>query len=157
MTSLLLQDMRDFLQSDQQEVPQSIRQLALLLQSDEAQNVAASLITATAQVRGSVGLEVLFTAVLQLLLTTEQLHLQLLFASHAGCLSVEPAALLKAPHAADSLLVALCRVSPLPPRCRLCSRPCSVPLTALSAGVLPPLLAPALPLAAGPQPSAPLP
>ena len=64
MTSLLLQDMRDFLQSDQQEVPQSIRQLALLLQSAEAQNVAASLITATAQVRGSVGLEVLFTAVL---------------------------------------------------------------------------------------------
>ena len=56
MTSLLLQDVRHFLQSDQQEVPHSLRQLALLLQSDEAQNVAASLITATAQVRGFVGL-----------------------------------------------------------------------------------------------------
>ncbi len=77
MTSLLLQDLRHFLQSDQQEVPQSIRQMALLLQSDEAQNVAASLITATAQVRGFVGLGVLFMAVLQLLLTTEQLHLLL--------------------------------------------------------------------------------
>ena len=74
MTSLLLQDVRHFLQSDQQEVPQSIRQLALLLQSDEAQNVAASLISATAQVRG---LGCCLTAVLQLLLATEQLHLVL--------------------------------------------------------------------------------
>ena len=78
VTSLLLQDVRHFLQSYQQEVPQSLRQLALLLQSDEAQNVAASLITATAQVRvvrGFVELGAFFKAVLQLMLTAEQLYL----------------------------------------------------------------------------------